>query len=193
MHTFNSCDIHKLYIFLRLTYKYVSEHISVSQFSCSVMSDSLRPHEPQHASPPCPSPAPGSPPKPMSIESVCHPTISSVVPFSCSQSFPASGSLPKSRLFASGGQNIGASASILPMNNQDWFPLELTGWISLQSKGLSRVFSSATVWKHQFFSTQPSLWFNSHVRTWLGKNHSFDYMDLCWQSDMNFRRTQFGP
>ena len=92
------------------------------------------------------------------------------------------------QLFTSGGHSIGASASalVLPMNIQDWFPLELTGLIFLQSKGLSRVFSSTTIWKHQFFSTQPSLWFNSHIHTWLPekKNYSFDYMDLCWQSDV---------
>ena len=107
----------------------------------------------------------------MSIESVCHPTISSsIVPFSYGlQSFPASGSFPMNQFFASGGQSTGVSAlaSVLPMNIQDWFPLGRTSWISLLSKGLSRVFSSTTVQKHQFFSTQPSLWFNSHVHTWL--------------------------
>ena len=103
----------------------------------------------------------------------CHPTISfSVTHFSsCFQSFPASGSFPTSQFFASGGQSIGASASasVLPMNIQGWFPLGLTGLISLLSKGLSRVFSSTTVQKHQFFSTQPSLWTSSHIRTWLLK------------------------
>ena len=88
------------------------------------------------------------------------------------QSFPVSGSFPVSRLFASGGQSTGASASVLPVNIQGWFPLGLTGWISLQSKGLSRVFSNTTVQKHQFFSTQPSSWPNSHIRTWLLKNNS---------------------
>ena len=101
----------------------------------------------------------------------CHLTISSsAVPFSsCPESFPASGSFPMSQLFASGGQSIGVSAlvSVLPVNTQDWSPLEWTGWISLQSKGLSRVFSSTTVQKHQFFSVQPSLWSNSHIHTWL--------------------------
>ena len=86
-----------------------------------------------------------------------------------------------------------ASASVLPVNIQDWFPLGWTDWISLMLKGLSRVFSSTTVQKHQFFSAQPSLWSNSHIHTITGKNHSFDYMDLCRQSDMNFRRTQFSP
>ena len=100
----------------------------------------------------------------------CHPTISSsVIPFSsCPQSFPASGSFQMSQLFASGGQSIGVSAStsVLPMNTQDWSPLGWTGWISLQSKGLSRVFSNTAVQKHQFFSTQLSLWSNSHIHTW---------------------------
>ena len=105
----------------------------------------------------------------MSIELVMHPSISSsVIPFSfCLQSFPPSGSFPMSQPFASGGQSIGASASILPINIQDWFPLGLAGLISLQSKGLSSIFSSTTVQKHQFFSTQVSLWSNSHIHTWL--------------------------
>ena len=105
----------------------------------------------------------------MSISRWCHPTISSsVVPFSsCLQSFPASGSFPMSWLFTSGGQSIGASASVLPMNIQGWFPLGLTGLISLLSKGCSRVFSNTTVWKHQFFSSQSSLGSNSHIHTWL--------------------------
>ena len=115
-----------------------------------------------------------------------YPTISSSAAlFFCLQSFPASGSFPMSQLFASGGQSIGASAlaSVLPMNIQGWFPLELTGLISLQSKGLSRVFSSTTIQKHQFFSIQPSLWFNFHICTWLLENHGFDYMHFCGQSD----------
>ena len=109
----------------------------------------------------------------------CHPIISSsVFPFSsCLQSFPAVGSFPVSQFFASGGQSIrvSASASVLPMNIQDWSPL---GWISLQSKGLSRVFSNTTVQKHQFFGAQLSLWSNFHIHTWW-KNNSFDYMDFC--------------
>ena len=125
---------------------------SLGQFSRSVVSDSLRPHEPQHARPPCPSPTPGVHPNPCPLSWWCHPTISSsVVPFSsCSQSFPASGSFQMSQLVAWGGQSIGVSAStsVLPMNIQDWFPLEWTGWISSQSKGLSRVFSNTTVEKH---------------------------------------------
>ena len=128
------------------------------QFSRSVMFDSLRPHWPQHARPPCPSPTPGAYPNSCSLSRWCHPIISSsVVPFSsCPQSFPASGSFQNSQLFASGGQSIGVSAStsVLPINTQDWSPLGWTGWISLQSKGLSGVFSNSTVQKHQFFSAQ---------------------------------------
>ena len=135
------------------------------------MSDSLRPHEWQHARTPCPSPTPGVHPKPCPSSWWCHPAIScSVVHFSsCPQSFPALGSFPMSQLFAWGGQSIGvsASASVLPMNTQDWSPLGWTGWISLQSKGLSRVFSNTTVQKHQFFSTQLSSPSNSHIHMWL--------------------------
>ena len=131
------------------------------QFSCSVVSDSLRPHGLQHARFPCPSPTPRVHPNPCLSSQWCHPTIySSVVPFSSHlQSFPASGSFVMSQFFTSDGQNIraSASASVLPMNIQDWFPLGLTGLISLLSKGLSRVFSNITVQKHQFFSTQLSL------------------------------------
>ena len=127
------------------------------QFSCSVVSDSLRLREPQHARPPCPSPTPGVHRNPCPLSQWCHPTISSsVIPFSsCLQSFPASGSFPMSQLFASGGQSIGvlASTSVLPVNSQDWSPLGWTGWISLQFKGLSRVFSNTTVQKHQFFGS----------------------------------------
>ena len=131
------------------------------RFSCSVVSDSLWPHEPQHTRPSCPSPTPGVHPNPCPLRWWCHPTISSsVVPFSfCPQSFPASGSFPMSQLFTSGGQSIGVSAStsVLPMNTQDWSHLGWTSWIYLQSKGLSRVFSHITVQKHQFFSVQLSL------------------------------------
>ena len=140
------------------------------QFSCSVVSDSLQPHESQHARPPCPSPTPRVHSNSCSSSRWCHPAISSsVVPFSsCPQSLPASESFPMSQLFAWGGQSTGvsASASVLPMNTQDWRPLGWTGWISLQSKGLSRVFSNTTVQKHQFFGTQLSLQFNSHIHTW---------------------------
>ena len=125
------------------------------QFSCSVMSDSLQPHESQHARPPCPSPAPGVYSNSCLSSHWCHPAISSsVVPFSsCPQSLPASGSFPMAQLFAWGGQitGISASTSVLPRNTQDWSPLGWTGWISLQSKGLSRVFSNTTVQKHRFF------------------------------------------
>ena len=137
-----------------------SECFSSVQFSLSVVPNSLWPHGLQHARPPCPSPTPGACSNSCPSSRWCHPTISSsVVPF-CSglRSFPASGSFPMSQ-FSSGGQSIGvsATASVLPMNIQDWFPLRLTGWISLQSKGLSRVFSNTTVQKHQFFSAQLSL------------------------------------
>ena len=124
----------------------------------------------QHAKPPCPSPTPGVYPNSCPSSGWCHPTISSsVVPFSfCPQSFPVSGSFQMSQLFTSGGQNIGVSAStsLLPMNTQDWFPLGWTSWISLQSKGLSRVFSNTTVQKHQFFGAQLSSQSNSHIHTW---------------------------
>ena len=148
------------------------------QFSRSVVSDSLQPHESQHARPPCPSPTPGVHSNSRPSSRWCHPAISSsVVPFSsCPQSLPASESFPMSQLFAWGGQSIGvsASASVLPMNTQDWSPLGWTGWISLQSKGLPRVFSNTSVQNHQFFSTQLSSQFNSHLHTWLLENHSLD-------------------
>ena len=135
--------------------------ISSVQFSHSVVSDSLWPHGLQHARLPCPTPTPGVYPNSCPLSRWCHPTISSsVVPFSsCPQSFPASGSFQMSQLFATGSQSIGASAStsVLPMNSQDWSPLGWTGWISLQSKGLSRGFSNTTVQKHQFFGAQLSL------------------------------------
>ena len=151
--------------------------VSVSQFSHSVMSDSLQPHRQQQARLPCPSLTPKPCSNSYPLSPWCHPTISfSVIPFSSSlQSFPASGSSQMSQYFASGGQNIGvsASASVLLMNIQDWFPLRLTCLISLQSKGLSRVFSNTTVHKHQFFGGQcesPTL--TSIHDYW--KNHSFD-------------------
>ena len=127
------------------------------QFSCSVVSNSLRPHESQHSRPPCPSPTPGVYSNSCPSSRWCHPAISSsVIPFSsCPQSLPASGSFPMSPLFTWGDQCIGvsASASVLPMNTQVWSPLGWTGWISLQSKGLSRVFSNTTVQRHKFFGT----------------------------------------
>ena len=153
------------------------------------MSDSLWPHGLQNARLPCPSPTPGIYSNSCPLSQWCHPTTSSsVIPFSsCIQSFPASGSFPMSQFFTSGGKSIGASAlaSVLPMNIQGWFLLEFTGLISLQSKGLSRVFSSTTVRKHQFFSTQPSLWSNSHIYTWPLEKPSFDYMFICQQSDVS--------
>ena len=137
------------------------------QFSRSVMSDSLQPHESHHARPPCPSLTPRVYPNSCLSSQWCHPaTSSSLVPFSsCPQSLPASGSFPMSQLFTWGGQNFGVSAStsVLPMNTQDWSPLGWTGWISLQSKGLSRVFSNTRVQKHQFFGTQLSSQSNSHI------------------------------
>ena len=157
-------------------------HSSV-QFSRPVMSDSLQPHESQHARPPCPSPTPGAYSNSCPSSQWCHPAISSsVIPFSsCPQSLPASGTFPMSQLFAWGGQSIGASASasVLPMNTQDWSHLGWTDWISLQSKGLSRVFSNTTVQKHQrkmklIFLHSPTL--TSIHDHW--KNHSLDQTDL---------------
>ena len=148
------------------------------QFRHSVVSDSLRPHELQHARPLCPSPAPRVHSDSRPSSQWCHPAISSsAVPFSsCPQSLPASNSFPMSQLFSWGGQITGVSAlaSVLPKNTQDWSPSEWTGWISLQSKGLSRVFSNTTFQKHQFFGAQPSSQSNSHIHTWLWKNHSLD-------------------
>ena len=144
--------------------------ITSVQFSCSVMSNSLWPHESQHARPPCPLPAPGVYSNSCPSSRWWYPTISSsVIPFSsCPQSLPESGSFTMNQLFASGGQSIevSASASVLPMNTQDWSPLGWTGWISLQSKGLSRIFSNTTVQKHQLFGTQLSSQSNSHTHTW---------------------------
>ena len=144
------------------------------------MSDSLRPHGLQHTRPPCPSPTLGVYPNSFPLSRWCHPTISSsVAPFSsCLQSFPASGSFQMSQFFTSGGQRIrvSASASVLPVNIQDWFPLGWTGWISLQSKGLSRIFSNTTAQKHQFFSIQSFLWSNFHILIWLLEK---PYLWLC--------------
>ena len=148
------------------------------------MSDSLRPRGLQHARPPCPSPTPGVYSNPCPLIQWCHPTISSsVIPFSsCPQSFPASGSFPMNWLFTSDGQRIGTSAlaSVLPMNIQGWFPLALTGLISLPFKGLSTVFSNTTVQKHQFFSAQSSLWSNSHIHTWLLEKPLLAKWCLCF-------------
>ena len=151
------------------------------------MSNSLRPRGLQHTRLPCPSPTPRAYLNSFPWSQWCQTTIpSSVISFSSHpQSFPASGSFQMSQFFALSGQSIGLLALelVLPMNIKEWFPLGLTGWISLQSKGLSRVFSSTTLWKHQFFSAQPSLWSNS--RHLYMTNHSFDHLDLCWQSDVS--------
>ena len=146
--------------------------ISVHQFSSVTQScRTLWPHGLQHARLPCPSPTPGAGSNSCPLSQWSHPTIlSSVIPFSsCLQSFPKSGSFPRSQFFASGNQSIGVSvsASVPTMNIQDWFPLRWTGWISLQSKGFSRVFSNTTVQKHQSFSSQLSLLSNSHIHTGL--------------------------
>ena len=139
---------------------------SVAQ-SCLTL---CNPHELQHSRPACRSPTPRVYSNPCPLSRWCHPTISSsVIPFSsCPQSLPASGSFQMSQLFAWGGQSTGVSASpsVLPMNTQDWSPLGWSGWISLQSKGLSRVFSNTTVQKHQFFGSQLSSQSNSHIHTW---------------------------
>ena len=162
-----------LFCFLSAFPLFLPEKMNIDltvQFSPSVVSDSLRPHESQHARPPCPSPTPGVYPNSCPSSWWCHPAISSsVVPFSsCPQSLPASESFPVSQLFAWGGQSIGVSVStsVLAMNTQDWSPLGWIGWIFLQSKGLSRVFSNTTVQNHQFFGAQLSSQSNSHIHTW---------------------------
>jgi len=158
------------------------------QFSRSVVSNSLRPHGLQHTRPPCPSPTPRAYSNSCPLSQWCHPTISSsVVPFSSHlQYFPASGSFLMSQFFTSGRQSIGVStsASFLPMNIQTWFPLGWTGWISLQSKGLSRVFPNITFQKHQLFGPQISFFIVTCIYDYR-KNHSFDYPDLCWQSNIS--------
>ena len=150
-----------MYKYFIIVLQFSCSCVSSVQFTGSVMSDSLWPHEPQHARPPCTSPILEVHPNPCPSSQWCHPTISSsVIPFSsCPQSFPAPGSFQMSQLFAWGGQSIGVSAwaSVLPMNTQDWSPLGWTGWTSLQSKGLSRVFSNTIVQKHQFFGIHLSL------------------------------------
>ena len=144
--------------------------IRSDQISHSVVSDSLQPHESQHARPPCPSPTPGVHWDSRPLSPWCHPAISSsVVPFSsCSQSLPASETFPVSQLFMWGGQSTGVSAlaAFPAKKSQGWSPSEWTGWISLQSKGISRVFSNTTLQKHQYFGTQPSSQSNSHIHTW---------------------------
>ena len=157
-----------VFMFWKIATLYV--YIQSVQFSFSVVPDSLQSHELQHTRPPCPSPTPGVHSNSCPLSQWCHPAISSsIVPFSsCPRSLPASESFPMSQLFASGGQSIGVSAlaSVLPTNTQDWSPLGWTVWTSLQSKGLSRVFSNTTVQKHQFFGTQLSSQSKSHIHTW---------------------------
>ena len=150
------------------------------------MCDSLLPHGVYHTTFPCPSPSPGACSNSCPLSWWFHPTISSfVAPFSCLQSFPVLGSFPMSQLFTSGGQSIGASTLVFPMNIQGWFPLGLTGLISLQSKELSRVFSSTTsseasiLWCSAFFMVPT---FTSVHEYW--KKHIFDHTHLCWQSDV---------
>ena len=149
--------------------RYLFIQISLIQFSRSVVSDYLWPHESQHTRLPCPSSTPGVYSNSCPSSQWCHPKIWSFVDHfsSCLQSFLASESFPMSQFFTSGGQSIGVSASVLPMNIQYWFILELSGLISWQSKGLSRVFSNTTAQKNQLLSTQLSLWSNSHIHTWL--------------------------
>ena len=158
------------YVWNNTLFVFNKYQFSSVQFSCSVVSDSLQLHESQHTRPPCPSPTPGIYPNSCPSSRWCHPaSSSSVIPFSSSpQSLPASESFQMSQLFAWGGQSIGvsASASVLPRNTQDWSPLRWTGWISLQSKGLARVFSNTTVQKHQFFGAQLCSQSNSHIHTW---------------------------
>ena len=152
------------------------------------MSNSLWPQGLQHARLLCPLSSSGACSDLCSLSQWCHPTISSsVTPFSsCPQSFPASGTFPVNQFFRSGGQSIEAtaSASVLPVNFHGLFPLGLTGFISLLSKGLSRVFSSTTVWKYHFLGIQPSLWFNSHIHTWLLEKSKFWLCGLWQQSDV---------
>ena len=185
----SSFNINILPISFHLTPSFIFAEV---QFSPSVVADSLGPQGLQDTRPPCPWPILGAYSNSCPSSRWCHPTISSsVVPFSsCLQSFPASGSFQMSQFFPSGGQSIGvsASASVLPMNIQDWFPLGLTGWISLLSKGLSRVFSNSTVQKHQFFGAQFFFFFLNLTLISIHdywKNHSFDQMDLCWQSNIS--------
>ena len=158
------------------------------QFSRSVVSDCLWPHELQHARPPCPSPTPGVHSDSHPSSPWCHPAISSsVVPFSsCPQYLPASESFPKSQLFTWGGQSTGVSAlaSFLPKKSQGWSPLEWTRWISLQSKGPSRVFSNTTVQKHQFFDAQLSSQSNSPIHTWLLKKTDDYYIYYCGRESL---------
>ena len=173
---------HKISCDLQVVFSWV-------QFSHSVVSDSLWPHRLQHARPPYPSPTPGVYSNSCPLSQWCHPTISSsVFHFSSHlQSFPASGSFPMSQFFTSGGQSVGisASASVFPMDIPNWFPLGWTGWISSQSKGLSRVFSKTTAQKHQFFCTQPLYGPTVTLIHDYWKNYRFNYTDLCWQRNVS--------
>ena len=166
-----------------------TKRVRSDQVSRSVVSNSLRPHESQHARPPCPSTTPGVDPDSRPLSQWRHPAISSsIVPFSsCPKSLPASESFPMSQLFAWDGQSTGLSpsASFLPKKSQGRSPSEWTGWITLKSKELSRVFSNTTVQRHQFFSAQPSSQSNSHIHTWPQKNHSLDWTNFCWQSNVS--------
>ena len=182
------CFCYLCKLFLDFIYK-KKKIIRLVQFSCSVVSNSLRPHGLQHARPHCPSPTPGVYSNSCPSSQWCHPTISSsVVPFSsCLQSFQASGSFQMSQLFASGGQSIevSASTSVLAVNTQDWSPLGWTDWISLKSKGFSRVFSFEPQFKSINFLVLSFLYsptLQSIHDHW--KNHSLDQMDLCWQSNV---------
>ena len=166
---YNRLQLRLKFIFFNKLHIVFFPSITSVQFSRSVVSDSLRPHESQHARPPYPSPTPRVYSNSCPLSRWCHPAISSsAVPNPCPQSLPASGSFPMSQLLAWGGHctGVSASASVLPMNTQDWSPLGWTGWISLQPKGLSRVFSNTTVQKHQIFGTQLSSQSNSHIHTW---------------------------
>ena len=173
-----------VYLGLLSTFKnllsFNQHQISLVQFSCSVMSYSLWPHESQHARPPCPSPAPGVHSNSRPSSQWFHPAMSSsVVPFSsCPQYLPASESFPMSQLFTWGGQSTGDSAlaSLLPKKSQGWSPSEWTGWIFLQSQGLSRGFSNTAVQNHQFFSAQPSSQSNSHIHAWPQDIYIYIYM-----------------
>ena len=161
----------RTFLFLLASSHSLSFSLCLLKIISAKFSNSLWPHGLEHARPPCPSPAPIVYPNSCSLNWWCHPIISSSdIPLSsCPPSFPALGSYQMNQLFTSRGQSTGvsASASVLPMNTQDWFPLGWTGWISLQPKGFSRVFSNTTVQKHQFFSAQLSLQSNSHIPTWL--------------------------
>ena len=167
-------------------YSNIKLQSSTVQFSHSVVSKSLGPHRLQLARLPCLSPTPGACSNSCPLSRWCRPAVSSsVVPFfSCLQSFPASGSFPMSRSFSSGGQRIGASAWVLPIKIQNWFPLGWTGWMSLQVQGTLESFPTPQFKNIKFFSTHPSLWSNSHIHDYW-KSHSFDLMGLCRQSNVS--------